>query len=172
MAADPTPWLSWPSAAPAPAATAADYRSFVQFVQIVRVRFAKTAVYAPAIFIPDPARRLVASTTREARYLNFSQGFSATLVFQFRGRWQDDPASGVTVDAEVEVLYRSPIVMTDEMFQWFKDAHLPGHAWPYLREFVQSALARTGWPVHTLPLFAAARGNADPPTSQSGGLNE
>jgi hypothetical protein len=172
MVADPTPWLSWPSGAPAPTATPADYRAFVQFVQIVRVRFAKAAVYAPAIFIPDPARRLVASTTRDARYLNFSQGFAATLIFQFRGRWQDDPASGVTADAEVEVLYRSPVLMTDEMFRWFKDAHLPGHAWPYLREFLHSELARTGWPVHTLPVFAPARGNADPTASPSDGLDE
>lgn len=172
MAADPTAWPSWPSAAPAPGVPPAEYRSFVRLVQIVRVRFAKAAVYAPAIFIPDPARRLVASTTRDARYLNFSQGFAATLEFQFRGRWQDEPASGVTADAEVEVLYRSPALMTDEMFHWFKDAHLPGHAWPYLREFLHSALARTGWPVHTLPLFAPAPGNADPAAALSGGLTE
>lgn len=170
MAADSTPPPSRPPSVSAPAG--AEYQAFVSLLQIVRIRFAKAAVYAPAIFIPDPARRLVSSATRDARYLNFSQGFAATVEFRFRGWWEDEPGSGVTAEAEVEVLYRSPVLMTDEMFQRFKDAHLPGHAWPYLREFLHSSLGRTGWPIHTLPVFVPRSNPSNLAAAQPGGLNE
>jgi hypothetical protein len=169
MGVDPTPRPWAPPASSAP--SAAEYHKFVQGLKILRVRFAKAAVYAPAIFIADPARRLLSATTRDARYLNFSRGFAATLEFRFRGWWEDDPASGVTAEAEVEVLYQSAALMTDEVFQRFKEALLPGHAWPYLREFLHSGLGRTGWPTHTLAVFTpASAANAN--VSQPGGLNE
>lgn len=133
--------------------TADAYDAFTRSLQLVSVRFARALVQAPAIYVANPARRLVSSTTRGGRYLNFSNGFAATLEFQFRGWWQDEPATGVTAEAEVGVLSRSPVPMIDGMFQVFKDRHLAGHTWPYLREFLHTALGRTGWPVMTLPLF-------------------
>jgi len=34
--------------------------------------------------------------------------------------------------------------------------NLPLNTWPYLREFLQNALTRAGWPVYTLPAFKPA----------------
>ncbi|HEX2210251.1 MAG TPA: hypothetical protein VHG93_21420 [Longimicrobium sp.] len=170
MAADPTPWpASWLQAVPA-AVPDEEYRAFVAGLQVVGVRFAKAAVYAPAIYIPDASRRPRFTITRDARYLNFAQGFTATMVFHFRGWWTDEPTSGVSAEAEVEVLYRSPVLMSDDLFQRFKEGHLPGHTWPYLREFLHSALGRTGWPIYTLPLFAPGK-SGGPASPAPGGLN-
>lgn len=150
----------------------AEYEAFVRSLNLLSVRFAKASVHAPSIYVADPARRLVSSTTNTAKYLNFAGGFLATLLFQFRGAWQDEPDSGVTAEAEVEVLYGTSIPMTDAMFQMFRTHHLGGHTWPYLREFLHSSLGRTGWPVHTLPLFRPpAIGTVPrPPAGGSGGL--
>jgi hypothetical protein len=149
-----------------------EYEAFVQSLNLLSVRFAKASVRAPRIFVADPARRLVSSTANTATYLNFAGGFLATLDFQFRGSWQDEPDSGVTAEAEVEVLYSSPVPMTAAMFQLFKNRHLGGHTWPYLREFLHSSLSRTGWPVHTLPMFRPPAIAADPGSlaGGSGGL--
>jgi hypothetical protein len=154
------------------APSTAEYEAFVRSLQVVSVRFARASVQAPAIYIANPARRLILSTTKGAKYLNFANGFAATLEFHFRGCWEDEPSTGVTAEAEVEILYGSQSAMTDPMFQLFRDRLLTGHAWPYLREFLHSSIGRTGWPVHTLPFFPGPAGapNPAPPAAGSGGL--
>jgi hypothetical protein len=56
----------------------------------------------------------------------------------------------VRVRATVEVSYTLESAMTDDLFEVFSQRNLPLNTWPYLREFVQSALSRAGWPVYTL----------------------
>lgn len=154
--------------------SAVDYNAFVQSIEVVTVRFAKASVVAPAIYIANPSRSLKSVLRHSAKYLNFASGFQATVQFQFRGFWEDEPYSGVTAEADVQVLYRSPNAMTDAHFEVFRQRNLPIHAWPYLREFLQSSLARTGWPVYTLPAYKVAPPKTDPRPSElgRGGLSE
>jgi len=168
MAADPH------GSHPVVPASAVDYNAFVQSIEVVTVRFAKASVVAQAIYIADPSRSLRSVLRHSAQYLNFASGFQATVQFQFRGFWEDEPASGVIAEADVQVLYRSPYPMTDAQFEVFRQRNLPIHAWPYLREFLQSSLARTGWPVYTLPPYKVMPPRADPRPSElaGGGLSE
>jgi hypothetical protein len=160
-------------AAKPPPHEVAQYDAFQRSVKIVSVRFATANVQAPDIYIPNPARRLKSEVKRQSRYLNFTNGFIATMRFYFRGWWEDQAEVGVTAEAEVEVLYSSPTPMTDELFKVFQSRGLAPHAWPYLREFLHTSLARTGWPVQTLPVYVVGtvRRLAEPDPG-SGGLVE
>lgn len=69
--------------------------------------------------------------------------------------------------AEIEVTFALDFAsresMTDEIFTWFGEVNLPVNTWPYLREFVSTALGRMGWPPFTLP---ALKRNISPATHQ------
>ena len=51
------------------------------------------------------------------------------------------------------VRYLTDILMTDSIFEIFRERNLPLNTWPYYREFVQDALSRMGWPPYSVPVF-------------------
>jgi hypothetical protein len=69
----------------------------------------------------------------------------------------------VLIRAEFEVRYSTAQRMTDEIFNEFGRRNLPLNTWPYFREFVHAALARTGWPVFVLPVYKASGAPLSPP---------
>jgi hypothetical protein len=75
---------------------------------------------------------------------------------EFTGTYADASEPAVSIRAEFEVKYSASERMTDPLFAVFSRRNLPLNTWPYFREFVHAALARTGWPVFVLPVYRSS----------------
>lgn len=53
--------------------------------------------------------------------------------------------------------YHADIAMDDELFGLFKTRNIPVNLHPYVRELIQSVMARAGLPVFTLPALKIKR---------------
>jgi hypothetical protein len=128
------------------------YNAFINGLDLVAIRLARATIEAAS----TPERRqLVPSTDHTARYENQD---GHVLVFHdlgFTGTYEEDDEPAVSIRAEFEVKYSAEERMTDEVFAEFRRLNLPLNTWPYFREFVHAALARTGWPVFVLPVHHA-----------------
>jgi hypothetical protein len=107
----------------------------------------------------------------------------ATFRFRSTARWE--PQDGgfhifhhytvhvETVDAPLAELdialgvdFASKLPLTDEIFAIFEDVNLPVNTWPFLREFVSTAVGRMGWIPFTIPaLKQGVKRTPRPPTA-------
>ncbi len=145
------------------------YNALIAGVQLLSVRLAKAEISAPKIYVGDPERKLEARISNSATFLGLPAGFMAQAGLHFEGYHTDEEAPQVSVAIELELLYSSTHAMTPELFEEFQHRNLPLNAWPYFRELLQSSLARTGWPIYTLPAFHSkwndAKAAASAPTA-------
>lgn len=132
--------------------TAAVYNAFIAGVDLHSIRLAGAEIHAHAM----PARKKLLPTIREtSRFENQEDHVFIIHELTFSGTYKDEPEPAVSIRAEFEVRYSSSERMTDEIFAEFRRRNLPLNTWPYFREFVHAALARTGWPVFVLPVYKA-----------------
>lgn len=127
------------------------YNAFIAGLDLVGIRLVRARIEARS----TPERRHLVPGLPEpgARFEN-QEGH--VLVFHdlvFAGTYEDDQEPAVSIEAEFEVKYSSAERMTNELFAEFRQRNLPLNTWPYFREFVHAALARTGWPVFVLPVY-------------------
>lgn len=160
---------------PAPGPPAADaYDALVTSMYLLNIRFARASVAAEAVFVGEKGRALEPKVDTSASFVNFGSGIAITAILDFRGQYTDEESPSISAEAELELLFRSAIPMTDDHFELFKARNLPVYTWPYFREFLHSAVARTGWPVYTLPPFHWDRARDEDPLKPTapGGLSE
>lgn len=143
-----------PPPVPAPGPQPADaYDALVTSMYLLNIRFARASVTAETVFIAQKGRALEPKVDTSASFVNFGSGVAITAILDFRGQYADEEFPSISAEAELELLFRSAIPMTDDHFELFTARNLPVYTWPYFREFLHSAIARTGWPVYTLPPF-------------------
>lgn len=137
----------------ASASIADRYNALVAGVKLLDVRLAKAEISAPNIYVADPDQQLEAEISTSATFKDLPSGFMARAGLKFEGYRGKEDGPQVSVAIELELLYSSAEPMTDELFEIFQRRNLPLNAWPYFREMLQSSLARTGWPIYTLPVL-------------------
>ena len=137
-----------------PPVTVAVYNEFIDGVELVSIRLAAGEIRAAST--PE-RRRLVPRIEQQSRFTNEEDHVVVTHELTFAGAYDDEAAPAVLIRAELEVRYSSSQRMTNAIFREFRSRNLPLNTWPYFREFVHAALARTGWPVYVLPVYKAAR---------------
>lgn len=132
--------------------TAAVYNTFIAGVDLHSIRLSGADIRAHA----TPARKKLLPVIREAsRFENQEDHVLVIHELTFSGTYKDESEPAVSIRAEFEVRYSISERMTDEIFVEFRRRNLPLNTWPYFREFVHAALARTGWPVFVLPVYKA-----------------
>lgn len=98
---------------------------------------------------PETPERAVFAIESDAEWQDQPDGFRVLNHYHVRIEAAD------TVLADVEVTFglhfRSGSPMMDEIFTLFHDVNLPVNTWPYLREFVATAVGRMNWQPFTLP---------------------
>lgn len=133
--------------------TAAVYNEFIAGVDLHSIRLAGADIRARAA----PARKKLLPAIRESsRFENHEDHVVVIHELTFSGTYKDQTEPAVSIRAEFEVRYASSVRMTDAIFLEFQRRNLPLNTWPYFREFVHAALARTGWPVFVLPVYKAS----------------
>jgi hypothetical protein len=142
------------------AAVSADFRArydaFIGSLDLQDVRISHAEIDAPDAFSGAAHGGLQAHVSTASGYREEESTFVVWSTLVFEGRRVDEEQPKVRVSATVEVSYAVGQSVTDDLFAVFSERNLPLNTWPYLREFVQNALARAGWPVYTLPVFKAA----------------
>lgn len=149
-------------AAAAPGVAPGVYNTFIAGIDLVSIRLVRATIEAGST--PERGQLVPALPESGGRYENLD---GVVLIFhelEFTGTYGDDDAPVVSIRAEFEVRYSSATRMTDEIFSVFRKRNLPLNTWPYFREFVHAALARTGWPVFVLPVYRTS----DAPLSPAG----
>jgi hypothetical protein len=139
-----------PASGPPPADA---YDALVTSMYLLNIRFARASVTAENIFVAQKGRKLEPKVDTGASFVNFGSGIAITATLDFRGQYTDEEDPAISAEAELELLFRSAIPMTDDLFELYQVRNLSVFTWPYFREFLHSAIARTGWPVYTLPPF-------------------
>jgi hypothetical protein len=128
------------------------YNAFIDGVDLHSIRLAGADIRAPG----TPTRKkLVPGISESSRYDNHDAQVIVTHELVFSGMYSGEDQPAVSIRAEFEVRYTSLQRMTEEIFDEFRLRNLPLNTWPYFREFVHAALARTGWPVFVLPVYKA-----------------
>jgi len=133
----------------------ARYDAFIASLSIEEVRFSNVEIDAPHRY-SQTYSGLEADISTASGFTNGEASFAAWTTVVFEGRRPQEEQPKVRVRVTVEVTYHAVELMTDDIFEVFSQRNLPLNTWPYLREYVQSALARAGWPVYTLPAFKPA----------------
>lgn len=143
--------------------SAAVYNAFIAGVDLDSIRLAAADIRAHAA----PARKKLLPAVRESsRYENREDHVIMIHELTFLGTYKDEAEPAVSIRAEFEVRYATAERMTDDIFTEFRRRNLPLNSWPYFREFVHAALARTGWPVFVLPVYKAMGAPLAPSTSR------
>jgi hypothetical protein len=132
----------------------ASYNQLIAGLELQQIRLVTAELHAPH----PPERRATTPVLHlaDASYRNGEGEFTAQQTLVFSGTYEGETDAAVRVRVTFEVRYASAERMSDEIFAEFRARNLPVNTWPYFREFVQSSLARMGWPVLTLPAFKAA----------------
>ncbi|MEO5510413.1 MAG: hypothetical protein ABIS27_07260 [Longimicrobiales bacterium] len=132
------------------------YDAFIAGLHIQGIRISDADIKAPHPYGSEPHRQLEGRVATSNNYANMQGGFFARSTLAFDGVYADEEQPRVSIKVTVEVGYLAAVPMSDDIFEVFGIRNLPLNTWPYLREFVQSALVRAGWPVYTLPAFKPA----------------
>jgi hypothetical protein len=140
--------------------TAPVYNAFIDGVELVSIRLVRATIEASST--PERGHLLPRTLDHDARYENREGEVVVFHELGFTGTSQGQEDPGVTIRAEFEVRYSTAHRMTDEIFAEFRRRNLPLNTWPYFREFVHAALARTGWPVFVLPVYKSTTAPLSP----------
>ena len=132
--------------------TPEQYAEFVRGLQLQSVKLTRGEMRADRDSVELQALKLDISD--EASYQPADQGFevrhSYTLDFNER---EGGKACCGAISATFALRFTSERPLDDDTFEIFWHVNLAVNTWPYWREFVQSSLARMGWPTLTVPLL-------------------
>jgi preprotein translocase subunit SecB len=107
------------------------------------------------------------ATTARALSTDKKSEFSVIVICEARILLKESAEPVVCVKAEYEVLYSLPEELnpTAAELAAFSETNGIHHAWPYFREFVQSAFTRMGLPALIIPVLRIAPpANVNAPT--------
>jgi hypothetical protein len=128
--------------------TPEEYSEFVGQIDLANLWLAEARIinhHGPQ----TPHGAALAITAPAPKWANVVDGFD--VQFPYTVKFQE----GTSVRAEMEVRFglhfTSARPMTSAIFEVFKSVNLPVNTWPFLREFVSTALGRMGWQPFTLP---------------------
>jgi hypothetical protein len=154
---EPSPPEPTGTAGPAQRVAAAEYNAFIAGLGLEQIRLADAHVDAPH----PPERRPVVPTLNldDASYRNGDGHFVVRQALAFTGTYQGESEPALRARVTFEVRYTAAERMTDGLFAEFRTRNLMVNTWPYFREYLQSTLARSGWPVLTLPAYKSAPGS-------------
>jgi hypothetical protein len=82
----------------------------------------------------------------KASYEVTEDGFRASLPFSYRFLEKDAEEPFGAISCEYVAEYRSSVVLTDDLFQVFRDMNLPTNLWPYVREHIHTTMLKMGLP--------------------------
>lgn len=133
------------------------YNAFIAGIELARVRLASSRVEAK-VEHPAPAGTEIRVAYTPA-FEPHEAGFEAQAGYRLE--FVDTSTGEVqgTIEATFALLFNSEQAMREEIFLVFGELNLKMNSWPFVRELVQTNMARMGWPAFTLPLLKPA-----PPT--------
>lgn len=131
------------------------YNAFLKDLDLTDVRMVEGA-FSARVARPAVTKSRV-NVDFGADYANTKGGFEARASFTFTFSTEgDDEPTGV-VRAVFALRYKTAEPMSDAIWTVFSIRNLRLNAWPYAREFAQSATQRMDWPKFTLPVANSAR---------------
>lgn len=104
---------------------------------------------------------IAAEIESTARFESVDDGFIAFIRLVLVAIHKGSKSPAFRIDAEFSLTYKTGITVTQELFRPFVHLNLPVQAWPYFREFVQSATARMEWPPLALPSLHSTGASLD-----------
>jgi hypothetical protein len=106
---------------------------------------------------PETPERAVFGFETTAEWSAQPDGFRALHHYRVRLDAADAPLA--EIDVSFGLHFRSEVSMSEELFELFQEVNLPVNTWPYLREFVATALGRMNWVPFTLPALKRGTGS-------------
>jgi hypothetical protein len=131
------------------------YSAFIQGLEIRQVFLLRAS--SERLFFPEPNAKLsfdFPEATAELARFEDSSGFVAYLQYTIDLLSKPEDAEVerfASIAVTFEAIYNTKILITDEIFETFKDVNLKMNIWPYVREYVQSATMKMGLPGLVLP---------------------
>lgn len=126
------------------------YAAFIQQLELESIWLAEASVRndtGPEM--PDEAR--IVFEPLEAEFELIEGGFECYHEYGLQIHSDGSPVAEIM--ASLGVRFRSEELMTDQLFEPFREVNLPVNTWPFFREFVHTTLGRFGWVPFTLPAF-------------------
>lgn len=98
---------------------------------------------------PDHPEHLAIEIDSQAEYDLLPTGFRGTHIYTLHV--ESETERQLEMEVAFALDFDSKQSMTDAIFAVFAEVNLPVNSWPYLREYVSTAMARMGWLPITLP---------------------
>lgn len=128
-----------------------EYRDFIEQVEIVDLRLVSARIENTG-FVECPPEAEIGIKIK-ARYENGEEEFTVFHRYNVRVKDAETQREAAKLSAEFAVTYSSKLMLTDEIFDIFKELNLPVNTWPYFREFVHNNFGRMNWPPLIAPTF-------------------
>lgn len=126
------------------------YREFIGQIELQHIVLSRASVKRHRSPSPDVSWRYENKATKR-EYASAEDGFQATLHYLVRLLDDDHDDAFGEIRVAFTAAYSSERPMTEEIFDVFGELNLPLNVYPYVREFVQSATSRMGFPGLVLP---------------------
>jgi hypothetical protein len=137
-----------------------EYAAFIQQIDLISLWLVSARVENREG--PTPPPELSVDIAAEYRFEQRAGGFDAFASYRATFGHGEEPDAASYAEVTFGLRFTSAQPMTEALFRTFADVNLPVNAWPFLREFLQSATARMGWPALTIPTFKVGTGGSRP----------
>lgn len=129
------------------------YNRFVEDLEIgeINVKASRTEAEVPYLNYEECTTRIDFGVADYQPHPDDETRFWAFTATEVTFELDGEQVGAVLVEHVVN--YQSSVEITDEIFEVFADGNLQFHVWPFIREFVQDATRRMGWPAYPLPTF-------------------
>lgn len=136
------------------------YNAFLAGIELERVRLVSSRIESK-VEHPAPTSTEI-RVAYAPRFQTHDAGFEAQAGYRLEFIDTSTEETQGTVEATFALLFSSEEAMREDIFLVFGELNLKVNSWPYIREFVQTNMARMGWPAFTLPLLKPAPPRAQP----------
>jgi len=128
-----------------------EYRDFINQIEIVDLRLVSAQIKNTG-FVECPPEAEIGININ-AKYENGEEKFTVFHRYNVRVKDAKTQRQAAKLSVEFAVTYSSKLVLTDEIFDIFKELNLPVNTWPYFREFVHNTFGRMNWRPLIAPTF-------------------
>lgn len=142
----------------------ADISALVAAVRIQGIRLVESSLKTDIAAPPDkPVEAEIGHKSSVVRRSDKDGSFLIRADFTFSVK-EDDGKAPVSVKASFELQYQLPADLkpASAELEEFGKSNAIFNAWPYWREYLQSALVRMGLPAFTLPVYRLPAGMSEP----------
>ncbi len=119
------------------------YKNFIDGLKLLNIRILSSGTSVDEKFLPPANLEL----NQRKKYIKTEGNiFKVIHEYTLKGIKNGEANPGFKIKVKYQIIYKSDIPITDDIFKIFSQTNLLLHTWPYFRQFVHEMTNRMGLP--------------------------